>query len=128
MKIKVLFFGFVMSSMTCLADAAQENAFAAAAKQAGKAADAKQLAEIHERLQCVLNCLEGAKGHDYKQTAANPCSGKGAMETLPEKSANRVRVGKAIVLARVGITLHDFPPAHYLAQAIHAILIEDQSR
>ena len=100
MKITALLFGFVIFSIPRLADAAQENAFATAAAQAGIAADAKQLSEIHERLQFVLNCLEGAKGQDYKEPAANPCSGKGALETLPEKSANRIRAGKAITLAQ----------------------------
>lgn len=74
----------------------------------------------------MLNCLEGSTGPDYKEVAGNPCTGKGALQTLPEHSANRVRAQKAVALARVGVTLHDLPPAHYVAQAIHAILTEDQ--
>ena len=81
---------------------------------------------IHQHLQYVLNCLEGPIGTDYKEVAGNPCTGSGALQTLPEHSADRVRAQKAIALARVGVTLHDVPPGHYVAQAIHAILIEDQ--
>ncbi|MDA8091746.1 MAG: hypothetical protein M0Z61_16190 [Nitrospiraceae bacterium] len=50
------------------------------------------------------------------------------MQTLPEDSANRVRAQKAISLARVGITLHDFLPAHYLSQSIQATLTESMGQ
>ncbi|MDA8388538.1 MAG: hypothetical protein M0Z58_07760 [Nitrospiraceae bacterium] len=92
------------------------------------AARSKQLSRIHLHLQHVLNCLEGSTGRDYRKVAGNPCTGAGALQTLPARSANRVRARKAIALARVGITLHDFLPAHYLAQAIHAILTESRAK
>ena len=92
------------------------------------AARSRQLSQIHLHLQHVLNCLEGSKGRDYREVAGNPCTGDGALQTLPARSANRIRARKAIALARVGITLHDFLPAHYLAQAIHAILTESRAK
>ncbi len=99
--------------------------FRTAAEHAGMAAAAKQLPGIHQHLQHVLNCLEGSNGRDFKGVADNPCTDKGALQTLPKGSANFVRAEKAIALARVGVTLHDTLPAHYVAQAIHAILTED---
>ncbi len=102
--------------------------FLTAAEQAMLAAKAKELRVIHRRLQYVLNCLEGPTGQDYKEAAGNPCPGQGALKTLPEHSVNRVRAQKASALARVAVTLHDIPPAHYVALAIHAILTEDLQR
>jgi hypothetical protein len=114
------------SGSVTAADTQGPSPFVLATKYAGIAAQAKQLALIHQHLQYVLNCLEGPTGPDYKEAAGNPCTGPGALQTLPEGSANRVRAQKAIALARVGVTLHDVSPAHYVAQAIHDILIEDQ--
>ena len=102
--------------------------FLTAAEHAGMAAQAEQLSEIHQHLQHVLNCLEGSTGKDFKASASNPCTGKGALQTLPKRSINLVRARKAIALARVGVKLHDVPPAHYVSLAIHAILTEDQQR
>ena len=104
------------------------NPFETAAEHAGMAARARQLSMIHLHLQHVLNCLEGSRGRDFRKVADNPCTGSGALQTLPTHSANRIRARKAIALARVGITLHDFFPAHYLAQAIHAILAESKAK
>jgi len=98
-----------------------------AAVHAAMAVESKEVAAIHLHLQHVLNCLEGEGGEDYRAVPGNPCSGPGALQTLPEHSADRVRSQKAIALAKVGVTLHDVPPAHYVAEAIHAILTESQS-
>jgi hypothetical protein len=121
----VLIVGSVMSAAT---NAQTPGPFFSAAEQARLAAQAKQLTAIHRHLQHVLNCLEGPTGQDYKQSVDNPCSGEGAFQTLPEHSANRVRAQKASALARLGVTLHDVPPAHYVALAIHAILTEEQKK
>jgi hypothetical protein len=43
---------------------------------------------------------------------------------LSKDSADSIRARKSIVLARVGVTLHDRAPAHYVARGIHAILTE----
>ncbi len=118
----------LLGTIPATAGAQATTPFSTAAEHAGMAVRAEQIKEIHEHLQHVLNCLEGSTGKDFKASAGNPCMGKGALQTLPKGSANLVRARKAIALARVGVTLHDVPPAHYVAQAIQAILTEDQQR
>ncbi len=110
------------------AHAQAPNPFNTAAEHAQKAVDAKDLAQIHLHLHHVLNCLEGSRGRDYKNVADNPCSGKGALQTLPKHSADLVRAEKAIAIARVAVTLHDTAPAHYAAKAVHAILTEGKQK
>lgn len=95
-----------------------------AEQQAGMAANALRLADIHLHLQRALNCLEGPHGRDYRSTAGNPCSGAGAERDLPTGSVDRVRVRKASRLATVGVTFQDFKPAHFTAQAVQAVLQE----
>jgi hypothetical protein len=46
------------------------------------------------------------------------------LHQLPAGSANCIRIEKAIRLATVGVTFHDFKPAHYTAQAAKAVLDE----
>ncbi len=121
----VLIVGSVMSTAT---NAQTPDPFLSATEQARLAAQTKQLTAIHRHLQHVLDCLEGPTGLDYKQAADNTCSGQGALQTLPEHSANRVRAQKASALVQVGVTLHDILPAHYVALAIHAILTEEQHK
>ncbi len=119
---------FILGAISATSTAQAPDPFLTAAEHAGMAAQAEQLGDIHQHLQHVLNCLEGSTGRDFKASAGNPCTGNGALQTLPEGSPNLVRARKAIALARVGVTLHDVPPAHYVALAIHAILTEDQQR
>ena len=127
--IAVLLFIAVLGPGTeSLLAAHASDPFEIAAEHAGMAARVRQLSLIHLHLQHVLNCLEGSKGRDYRKVAGNPCTGVGALQTLPTHSANRIRARKAIALARVGITLHDFLPAHYLTQAIHAVLTESKAK
>lgn len=91
---------------------------------AASAADARRLEEVRVNLQQALNCLEGSQGPDYRRSAGEPCSGSGALRELPEGSVNKIRVEKAIQLAAVGVTFHDFDPAHFTAQAVRAVLLE----
>lgn len=102
------------------------NPFELAVKHAGLAAKATEITTIREHLQHALNCLEGSGGQDFKAMPANPCTGQGAVDTLSKGSADLIRARKSIALARVGVTLHDREPAHYVAEAIHAILTEGQ--
>ena len=118
----------VLAGISATVSAQTPNPFSTAAEHAGMAAQAKELAEIHLHLHHVLNCLEGSSGRDYKKVPSNPCTGKGALQTLPKGSTNLVRAHKAIDLARIGVTLQDVQPAHYVAQAVHAILTEEQER
>jgi hypothetical protein len=79
-----------------------------AEKCAALAADAQRLEDIRANLQQALNCLEGRQGPDYRRSAGDPCSGTGAVRELPAGSVNKIRVEKAIRLAVVGVTFHDF--------------------
>jgi hypothetical protein len=108
--------------------AAQEapipTALCTAEKHASLAAGARGLADVRSHLHHVLNCLEGPKGPTYDPKLSDPCGSKGALDELPAGSGNRVHAQKAIELARVGVTFHDFKPAHYTAQAVRAVLEE----
>ncbi len=110
----------MLGPISATAGAQAPNPFSTAAEHAGMTAQAEQPGEIHQHLQPVLNCLEGSAGEDFKASAGNPCTGKGALQTLPKRSPNLALARKAIALARVGVTLHDVPPAHFVAMAIHA--------
>jgi hypothetical protein len=57
-------------------------------------------------------------------TAIAPCGGAGIVNELPDGSVNKIRVQKAIRLAAVGVTFHDFDPAHFTALAVRAVLAE----
>ncbi len=97
----------------------------AADREAALAATAKDLAAVRLHLQRALNCLEGPQGEDFRSAGQDPCSGgAGAERDLPAGSVNRVRTYKAIRLGSVGITFHDFEPAHYTARAMQAVLDE----
>ena len=91
---------------------------------ASAAAAAKSVKDIQSNLHRVLNCIEGSHGTDFQRSAADRCRGPGAVNELPDGSANKVRVIKAMRLAAVAITFHDFAPAHFTARAIDAVLRE----
>jgi hypothetical protein len=95
-----------------------------AERYAGRAANAQGLEEIRANLQQALNCLEGPRGPDFRRSAGDPCGGAGVVNELPDGSVNKIRVEKAIRLAAVGVTFHDFDPAHYKALAVGAVLVE----
>ena len=96
----------------------------AAEQQAGAAADAQDLQQVKAHLQQALNCLVGRGASEYRLKAGDPCKGASALKSLPSGSVNKIRVQKAIRLASVGVTFHDFKPAHYTAQAVQAVLEE----
>ena len=95
-----------------------------AERYAALAADARRLEDIKANLQQALNCLEGQRGPDYRRSAGDPCGGGGVVNELPAGSVNKIRVEKAIRLAAVGVTFHDFDPAHFTALAVRAVLAE----
>ena len=88
------------------------------------AISANDLESIRTDLRRALDCLEGANGPDYRKKVGDPCSGTGAVNELPDGSVNKIRVSKAIRLLSVGVTFHDFPPAHFTSQAADAVLLE----
>jgi hypothetical protein len=100
------------------------DAMRAADREAALAASAQQLAEVRLHLQLALNCLEGHRGPDYRTLGEFSCAGEGAVNELPVKSVNHIRVEKAIKLSAVGVTFHDFKPAHFTAAAVQAVLDE----
>lgn len=109
------------------AESAEEPGMAAmraADAEAALAANAQKLPDVRLHLQRALNCLEGPQGADYRAAAGAPCPGAGAVNELPSNSVNHIRVGKAIRLAVVGVTFHDFKPAHFTAAAVQAVLDE----
>ncbi len=98
--------------------------FQTAMKHAEMAVNAKTLKAIQMHLHHVLNCLEGKSGKEYDASFGDPCNGTGALETLKEGTANRVRADNAIALAQVGVKLQDEKPTRLVAQAVYAILSE----
>jgi len=83
------------------------------------------LAVVQLHMQRALDCLEGPQGEDYRSIGKDACpAGAGAESDLPAGSVNRIRIYKAIRLGSVGVTFHDFEPAHFTAQAMQAVLDE----
>ena len=95
-----------------------------AKQQAAAATDASDLQQVKAHLQQALNCLVGRGASEYRPAVGDPCKGASALENLPGGSVNKIRVQKAIRLASVGVTFHDFKPAHFTAQAVEAVLEE----
>jgi hypothetical protein len=95
-----------------------------AERHAAQAARSQDLREVKSQLEQALNCLVGRGSGEYRTAAGDPCKGASALQKLPGDSVNRIRVEKAIRLASVGVTFHDFKPAHYTAQAVQAVLEE----
>jgi hypothetical protein len=95
-----------------------------AKQHAASAANASDLQRVKVELQQALNCLVGREGGEFRSKAGDPCNGASALRKLPSNSVNRIRVQKAARLATVGVTFHDFKPAHFTAQAVQAVLEE----
>jgi hypothetical protein len=95
-----------------------------AMEQAAAAADASDLQQVKTKLQQALNCLVGRDAPEYRPSAGDLCKGASALRNLPNGPVNKIRVQKAIRLASVDVTFHDFKPAHYTAQAVQAVLEE----
>jgi hypothetical protein len=95
-----------------------------AEQYAAMAAGDQDLQQAKAHLRQALNCLVGRGGREYRPSFGDPCKGASALGNLPGGSVNRIRVQKAIRLASVGVTFHDFKPAHFTAQAVQAVLEE----
>ncbi len=95
-----------------------------AEEHAAAAASARELEQVRAELHKVLNCLVGPQGTEFRRSAGDPCHGESALQKLPNGSVNRIRVAKAVRLAAVGVTFHDFQPANLTAQAVQAVLQE----
>lgn len=76
----------------------------------------RQLAVVQLHMQRALDCLEGPQGEDYRSVCKDACPvGAGAERDLPAGSVNQIRTYKPIRLGSVGVTFHDFKPAHFTA-------------
>jgi hypothetical protein len=95
-----------------------------AEQHAAAAGGASNFEQARSELQQALNCLVGREGREFVANAGDPCKGAGALPNLSNGSVNRIRVQKAIRLANVGVTFHDFKPAHFTARAVQAVLEE----
>ena len=95
-----------------------------AEQHAAAAASASELGQARVELQRALNCLVGRGAREYKPGIGDPCKGASALWKSPSGSVNRIRIEKAIRLASVGVTFHDFKSAHFTAQAVQAVLEE----
>jgi hypothetical protein len=95
-----------------------------AEEHAANAAKAGDLRTVKKELQQALNCLVGRGGTAYRADVGDPCHGMGASHKLPNQTVNRIRVKKARNLADVGVTFHDFKPAHFTALVVQAVLEE----
>jgi hypothetical protein len=93
-------------------------------RYAALAASSSRLSDVRLNMKRVLLCLEGAGEANGQAAARAACSGAGAAARLSVGSANRIRVEKASKLAAVGVTFHDFKPAHFTALAVQAVLDE----
>ena len=117
--------GFVLVFSMCAV--AQERGLSEmriAERHAAAAANARSLEQAKAELQQALNCLVGRGDDEFRSNVGDPCKGASALRTLPNGSVNRIRVQKAIRLAIVGVTFHDFKPAQFTAQAVRAVLEE----
>lgn len=63
------------------------------------AAQAEALASVREHLAHVVNCLQGARGADFKAPAGNPCQGQGN-GIIPDLTARGPQASKALSEAR----------------------------
>lgn len=82
------------------------------AEQHASAAKASDLEQVKAHLQQALNCLAGKGESEYRSSAGDPCRGASTFRDLPGNTLNKIRIRKAIRLASVGVTLHDFKPTH----------------
>ena len=79
--------GLVSLSPAALADAPQ--ALATAARHAGLAAAADDIAGAHRHLHHALNCLVGPNGEGFDEAAGNPCNDAGG--AIPQTAAAQIK-------------------------------------
>lgn len=95
-----------------------------AAEHAGFAAAAGRLRDVHLHLHHVINCLAGPRGHGFDAAAGDPCKGRGhgALRDLTGHPTERRLLTQAYRLARVGVHIERFAPAHDVAAAVKDLL------
>ena len=83
----IVLIGLVSLSPAALADAPQ--ALATAARHAGMAAAADDIAGARRHLHHALNCLVGPNGEGFDEAAGTPCSDAGG--AIPQTTAAQIR-------------------------------------
>ena len=91
-----------------------------ALQHAGMSAGSSTIADVHNHLHHVLNCLEGPSGQDYDSTAENPCKGQGsgAINDVQNKSKERKELDDAVKEANKGLKENDLKKAQKYAKKV----------
>lgn len=107
-------------------DAARE--IQTAAEHAGFAVHADKLNLVHLHLQHAINCLTGPKGPGFDSPAGDPCKGegKGALTDFTGTAHQKRLLKQAFRLARTGVHVDQYAPAHDVAAAVRSLLLEVQ--
>ena len=109
-----------IAAQPVLADADQ--AIAGAAQHAGLAGNQGELAGVHLHLRHSLNCLVGAEGEGFDQSAGNPCAAAGG--AIPQTAAGEMRDKLEAVADQVreGIASSDLDAAKEVAMSVQEML------
>lgn len=96
-----------------------------ALQHSGFAGDAKDVATTHLHLHHVINCLVGPGGDGFYAKAGNPCKGQGngaLNASIPNREQQTLE--RALALAKLGVQIPTYAPAHYTALAVRELLKE----
>ncbi|HQU15687.1 MAG: hypothetical protein B7Z66_03070 [Chromatiales bacterium 21-64-14] len=107
-------------------DAARE--IQTATEHAGFAVQADNLNLVHLHLQHAINCLTGPKGPGFDSPAGDPCQGQGngALTDFTGNAREKRILKQAFRLARTGVHVDQYVPAHDVAEAVQSLLREAQ--
>ncbi|MEJ2643963.1 MAG: hypothetical protein P8180_03365 [Gammaproteobacteria bacterium] len=99
---------------------------ATAIEHAHFASQGKTTSIAHLHLHHVINCLVGPKGKGFDGAVGDPCKGQGngALNDFNGPERERVTLKEALSLARIGTRLRYYEPAHHVALAVHALLVD----
>jgi hypothetical protein len=106
------------NSMSGTANPDQE--IATALRHAGMSAGSSTIADVHNHLHHVLNCLVGPSGAGYDATAEDPCKGQGtgAVNDVYNKSKERKKLDAAVKDANKGLKEDDLKKAQKEAKEV----------
>ncbi len=109
-SLAALFAAASVIAATAQADTDQE--LIHAYEHAAMASEANSVAQIHQHLHHVLNCLVGPAGDGYDAGQMNPCKGEGN-GAIPDASgpAQKAMLEQAAAKARAGLEATDFASA-----------------
>lgn len=91
-----------------------------ALQHAGMSAGSSTIADVHNHLHHVINCLEGPSGEGYDSTAENPCNGQGtgAINDVANNSKERKKLDAAVKEANKGLKEDDLKKAQKYAKDV----------